>query len=57
MKHKWLNIAALMLIAFGASASGGPVLSSQAVNYCEGGGQSCHCSGACHASGSGCKCL
>jgi hypothetical protein len=59
MTRKWINVAAFMLIAFGASASGVDRVESaaRAINYCEGGGQSCYCSGACQASGSGCSCL
>lgn len=57
MTRKWINVAAFMLIAFGASASGVDRVESAAINYCEGGGLSCYCSGACQASGSGCRCL
>ena len=58
MRTKWIDIAALIVIALGASAAGAQerVASQLAYNKCEGGGQSCYCSGGCVASGSGCRC-
>lgn len=59
MKNLWINLAALVVIALGASANamGAGVSPLLAYNKCEGGGQSCYCSGGCVASGEGCRCL